>query len=102
MTEVSSGIREDGPSSNVVLRLCETHVSKSLPTSTMWVKIISLIASPVECLEVKAVLCLPKTDLYNSICKWWRCSSPDKEGGSLQAAHSLNFYVEQTQFSLWF
>lgn len=47
MTEVSSCIK-DGPSSNVVLRLCETHVNKSLPTSMTWVKIISLTASPVE------------------------------------------------------
>lgn len=94
MTEVSSCIREEGPSRNVVFRLCETHVSESLPSSRIWVKIISLTASPVECLEVKALLCLPKTGLHNSVCKWWRCSSPDKERGSLQAAQTLNFYVE--------
>lgn len=94
MTEVSSCIGEEGPSSNVVLRLSETLVSESLPASTIWVEIISLTTSPVECLEVKALLCLPKTGLYNSVCKWWRCSSPDKEGASLQAAHSFNFYVE--------
>lgn len=56
MTEVSSCVREDGPNTNVVLRLCGTHVKGSLSTWTMLVKRVSLTGSPVERLEVKAWL----------------------------------------------
>lgn len=74
------------------------HVSGSLPASMIWVKIISLTASPVECLEVKALLCLPKTGLYTSVCKWWRCSSPDREGGFPTGCSQFEFLCRINSF----